>query len=72
MSADRSPPPPSVSVTSWARGAEVRCSFCLRGLRANASPRRIVAGPGEWPHQVFICDECVALCAELLAEEGDE
>ena len=34
------------------------CSFCLK---PNTEVRRLVAGPG-----VFICDECVALCAQLI------
>jgi len=34
------------------------CSFCLKPKTA---VRRLVAGPG-----VYICDECVALCAQLV------
>ena len=34
------------------------CSFCLT---PSTGVRRLVAGPG-----VFICDGCVALCAELV------
>ena len=34
------------------------CSFCLT---PSTHVRRLVAGPG-----VFICNECVALCAELV------
>jgi len=34
------------------------CSFCLK---PNTEVRRLVAGPG-----VFICDGCVALCAQLM------
>jgi len=44
--------------------ADVACSFCGK------SPKqviKIIAGPG-----VFICDECVDLCHEILAEEWDE
>jgi ATP-dependent protease Clp ATPase subunit len=29
----------------------------------------MIGGPGEGSNQVFICDECVALCAEILAEK---
>ena len=39
-----------------------RCSFCGRG---EDKLRRLVAGPG-----VFICDQCVQLCNEVL--ESDE
>ena len=38
------------------------CSFC--GKRQD-QVRRLIAGPGP----VFICDECVALCNEIIAEE---
>lgn len=34
------------------------CSFCLK---PNTEVKRLVAGPG-----VFICDGCVALCAQLI------
>jgi ATP-dependent Clp protease ATP-binding subunit ClpX len=39
-----------------------RCSFCGKG---KDSVRRLVAGPG-----VFICDQCVQLCNEVLQSEG--
>ena len=29
--------------------------------------RRLVAGPG-----VYICDECIELCNEIIAEEGEQ
>ena len=38
------------------------CSFC--GKNAD-QVRRLIAGP----NGVFICDECVRLCNEILAEE---
>jgi ATP-dependent Clp protease ATP-binding subunit ClpX len=38
------------------------CSFCGRKLGGN---RRLIAGPAG----VYICDECVDLCVELLEEE---
>ena len=41
---------------------EYRCSFC--GKRQE-QVRRIIAGPGG----VYICDECVELCQEIIAEE---
>ncbi len=43
-----------------------RCSFCGKG---KDKVRRLVAGPG-----VFICDQCVQLCSEVLqsdAQQGD-
>ena len=40
--------------------ARCACSFC--GKRQD-QVRKLVAGPGVW-----ICDNCVALCVEILAE----
>ncbi len=39
------------------------CSFCGKG---QTSVKRLIAGPG----RVFICDECVRLCQQIMAEEG--
>jgi len=39
-----------------------RCSFCGKG---KDRVRRLVAGPG-----VFICDQCVQLCTEVLQSEA--
>ena len=62
----RSPAPvPHVSIKQTFRAQDVRCSFCGR---PSISSQRIVGGPGEGPNQVFICENCVALCAEILAE----
>jgi ribosomal protein L37AE/L43A len=41
-------------------GARCSCSFC--GKRQD-QVRKLVTGPGVW-----ICDQCVALCVEILAE----
>ena len=42
-------------------GKLVKCSFCGK---PQDQVRRIVAGPG-----VYICDECVSLCQEIVAED---
>lgn len=42
----------------------VRCSFCGK---AQETVKRIVAGPG-----VYICDECVELCNNIIEAEGYE
>ena len=42
--------------------ATVACSFCLKSPESVA---KMIGGPG-----VFICNECVALCREILAENG--
>ncbi len=39
-----------------------RCSFCNKGQE---EVRRLIAGPNE----VYICDECVQLCKEIINEE---
>lgn len=41
---------------------EHTCSFCGK---AQGSVRRLIAGPG----RVFICDECVRLCQQIITEE---
>jgi ATP-dependent Clp protease ATP-binding subunit ClpX len=42
----------------------VRCSFCAKG---QDQVRKIVAG-----NDVYICDECIVLCNDILAGEfGD-
>jgi ClpX C4-type zinc finger len=38
------------------------CSFCKKNSQ---EVTRLVAGPG-----VYICDECVALCGQLVAQES--
>lgn len=38
-----------------------KCSFCAKTIK---QVRKLIAAPG-----VFICDECVLLCTEILAEE---
>ena len=48
---------------SKARVDVERCSFCHRD---QSQVRRLIAGPDG----VFICDECVALCQEVLDEDG--
>ncbi|NOZ27744.1 MAG: ATP-dependent Clp protease ATP-binding subunit ClpX [Chloroflexi bacterium] len=40
-----------------------RCSFCYR---SEDEVQRLIAGP----EGVFICDECVVLCQEILEEDG--
>ncbi len=47
------------------RGEElVRCSFCGK---TQAQVQKIIAGP----NGIFICDECVEVCAEIIDEELD-
>ncbi|MDZ4133542.1 MAG: ClpX C4-type zinc finger protein, partial [Dethiobacteria bacterium] len=44
---------------------QLKCSFCGK---TQEQVRKLVAGPG-----VYICDECIELCNEIIEEEiGDE
>lgn len=43
---------------------QLKCSFCGKG---QDQVRRLIAGPG-----VYICDECIELCSEIIAEEFEE
>ncbi|MEG2643436.1 MAG: AAA family ATPase, partial [Eubacterium sp.] len=42
---------------------QVTCSFCGK---TQSQVKRMVAGPG-----VYICDECVALCEEIISSEEE-
>ncbi len=41
----------------------LKCSFCGKSQR---QVRKLIAGPG-----VYICDECIELCNDIIAEELD-
>ncbi len=41
----------------------LRCSFCGKSQR---EVKKLIAGPG-----VYICDECIELCNDIIAEERD-
>jgi len=45
-----------------AQGAVLQCSFCGKSPE---EVKRLIAGP-----TVYICDECIDLCNEILLEEG--
>ena len=42
----------------------VRCSFCGK---AQEQVRKLIAGP----KGVYICDECVEICSDIIEEELD-
>ena len=44
---------------------KVRCSFCNK---SEDQVRKLIAGP----EGVYICDECIEICAEIIDEELDE
>jgi hypothetical protein len=49
-------------VTTAEIKATMACSFCLK---SPGSVDKMIGGPG-----VFICNECVGLCNDILAQEG--
>lgn len=42
---------------------QLRCSFCNK---TQDQVRKLIAGPG-----VYICDECIEICSEIIEEEFD-
>jgi ATP-dependent Clp protease ATP-binding subunit ClpX len=44
---------------------EYHCSFCNKEQK---QVERLIAGPGG----VFICDECVELCTEIIRDERNQ
>ena len=44
---------------------KVRCSFCNK---TQDQVRKLIAGPGG----IYICDECVEICADIIEEEYEE
>ncbi|HCG58742.1 MAG TPA: ATP-dependent Clp protease ATP-binding subunit ClpX, partial [Lachnospiraceae bacterium] len=45
---------------------KIRCSFCGK---SEDQVRKLIAGPGD----VYICDECINVCSEIVEEElGEE
>ncbi|MBS3975078.1 MAG: ATP-dependent Clp protease ATP-binding subunit ClpX [Actinobacteria bacterium] len=44
-----------------ANSEQVKCSFCNKTQR---QVRKLIAGPG-----VYICDECIELCSDIVEEE---
>ena len=43
----------------------IRCSFCGKN---QDQVRRLIIGPKD----VFICDECINVCSEIIEEEAEE
>ena len=46
-------------------GNDIRCSFCNK---TQSQVRKLIAGPAG----VYICDECIDICADILEEELEE
>lgn len=47
-----------------AKSPQLRCTFCSKGQE---EVKKLVAGPG-----VYICNECIELCNDILVEEKDD
>jgi hypothetical protein len=58
MAETTSAPQPGSAAASEV-GSTVACSFCMK---PPAAVRKMIAGPG-----VFICNECVGLCSDIIA-----
>lgn len=54
---------PMTEASNVAAAARMRCSFCNR---SQDEVKKLVAGPG-----VLICDGCVQLCVEVIANTPD-
>ncbi|MED5559071.1 MAG: ClpX C4-type zinc finger protein, partial [Acidobacteriota bacterium] len=46
---------------STTNGSSLRCSFCSK---SQSEVRKLIAGP-----HVYICDECIELCKDIIDEE---
>jgi ATP-dependent Clp protease ATP-binding subunit ClpX len=46
------------------KGADLLCSFCGK---SQSEVKKLIAGPG-----VYICDECIELCNDIIAEEYEK
>ena len=46
------------------RGGDLSCSFCGKGRK---EVKKLIAGP-----TVYICDECIELCNDIIAEEFEK
>lgn len=46
-------------------GSDIRCSFCNK---TQSQVRKLIAGPAG----VYICDECIDICADILEEEFED
>ena len=46
------------------KNADLLCSFCGK---SQGEVKKLIAGPG-----VYICDECIELCNDIIAEEYEK
>jgi ATP-dependent Clp protease ATP-binding subunit ClpX len=52
-----------MSRNSTTNNSSLRCSFCSK---SQSEVRKLIAGPN-----VYICDECIEICTDIIAEERD-
>jgi len=48
-------------------GSVAICSFCAK---VSTEVERLIKAPADTPGTAFICNECVAICVEVLAEQA--
>ena len=48
------------------RTEELRCSFCRKSQDA---VEKLISNPSDDPKRVYICDECVTVCASILEDD---
>src|SRR6188768_4476891 len=61
----RGPPEEGLRVARIGDGGDLlKCSFCGKSQK---QVKKLIAGPG-----VYICDECIDLCNEIIEEELNE
>ena len=48
-----------------AKNSDIRCSFCNK---PQEQVRKMIAGPAG----VYICDECIEICNDIIEEEFEE
>ena len=51
-------------MAKFGEGELLKCSFCGKTQK---QVKKLIAGPG-----VYICDECIGLCNEIIEEELTE
>jgi len=52
-----------MSRDNTSNNSSLRCSFCSK---SQSEVRKLIAGPN-----VYICDECIEICTDIIAEERD-
>jgi len=51
-------------MTKYENKTQLQCSFCGK---TQDQVKRLIAGPN-----VYICDECITLCNEIISDEMDD